>query len=243
MILVCWCTPIICSPDYDPLLVVTRIDDVEEAGENERLRKEIISRVPMKEADIFFHKNYVTETERDIKVDLSTRRILKAIIQRYEDRFKSKGVDYWSKIQWDLTSVMASWSQLITPAAAYHILKERKASLHLTSRKIQKEEENNKKGEGIKERNDETVDIEARIDGEEPRISATPIHGVYGALLNKVEKRYSVSARTQQLVCERKEVNLDSKLKPNSAVTQVKPRPAIYLEKKGFNSHHRRQRM
>ncbi len=91
---------------YNPILVITRIDDVEEPDENRRLRQEIIDRVPVNEADIFFHKNYVQETHRDIKIDLSTRRILRAINDRYKNHYLAAGKSHWEDVNWDLRSVL-----------------------------------------------------------------------------------------------------------------------------------------
>ncbi|KAL6040554.1 Matrilin 2 [Balamuthia mandrillaris] len=92
---------------YTPLLVVTRVDDVEEAEENQRLRKEILAKVPVNPSNVFFHKNYVGERERDVNIDLSTRRILRAICNRYNDRKKALGRNFWPKdVKPELSSVM-----------------------------------------------------------------------------------------------------------------------------------------
>jgi len=65
-----------------PLLVVTRIDDMENIDKRKGYMSRIIEVMPMGQGNIFFHQNYHKQTYRDINVDLSTRKILSAVMRQ-----------------------------------------------------------------------------------------------------------------------------------------------------------------
>jgi len=89
----------------NPILVVTQIDMVEDEKDNKRFREKIIASTQIKEADIFFVKNYTNEKLRSIKIDLSIRILLSAMFSRAKDYMKSRGRNYWKQVDWHCETV------------------------------------------------------------------------------------------------------------------------------------------
>jgi len=90
--------------DLVPLIVVTRIDDIENAAVNKQLQDEITQKVAQN-AQIFFHKNYTKEETRDVRIDLSTRKILSAVYKRGVTYFR-KHEDNYEGVVWKCETIL-----------------------------------------------------------------------------------------------------------------------------------------
>jgi len=88
-----------------PLVVVTRIDDLENITTREAYMKRMLQSLPLQEANVFFHQNYHKHTHRDVKIDLSTRRILKAILLSWSNSIQ-KIQKVINKVNWNLETIL-----------------------------------------------------------------------------------------------------------------------------------------
>jgi len=61
---------------YQPMIVVTRIDEIEQIELREELQDRLIAMVPASPNNILFHQNYHSENIRVNSIDLSSRKIL-----------------------------------------------------------------------------------------------------------------------------------------------------------------------
>jgi len=88
---------------YDPILVVTHIDDFENTEDRKELMDKIRTKFPS--CTIFFHQNYTKEKERNADIDLSSRLILNCIIQKYSS-WKALHRNYFDGVKWQTGTIL-----------------------------------------------------------------------------------------------------------------------------------------
>jgi hypothetical protein len=88
---------------YDPILVVTHIDDFE----NQEERKPFLDAIrnTFNNITIFFHQNYTSQKTRSVEIDLSSRLILNAIVNK-ADNWKAKHRNFFDEVKWKYETVL-----------------------------------------------------------------------------------------------------------------------------------------
>jgi len=76
------------------LVVVTRIDEIADERVLEREKKALIEKLMVPPANVYFHRNYVTDKNADKFIDQSSRTIMLAIKERAKVHFATCGSKY-----------------------------------------------------------------------------------------------------------------------------------------------------
>jgi len=91
------------SGGYDPILVVTHIDDFENMEERKPYMDKIREKFP--NISIFFHQNYTKEVNRNPEIDLSSRLILRQIVQK-ANAWKGVHPAFFTGVNWKYETVL-----------------------------------------------------------------------------------------------------------------------------------------
>jgi uncharacterized small protein (DUF1192 family) len=88
---------------YDPILVVTHIDDFEDQQGRQPFIDKIRDNFP--NITIFFHQNYTQQHNRVIDIDLSSRLILNSIVHKAKT-WKAVHKNYFDGVNWKFETVL-----------------------------------------------------------------------------------------------------------------------------------------
>jgi hypothetical protein len=76
---------------YEPMLVVTRVDDVENIQLREQQQDQLLAMLPILPSNVIFHENYHAQDLRINSIDLSSRKILSKMYNLAESKINQLG--------------------------------------------------------------------------------------------------------------------------------------------------------